>query len=187
MFTKYKKVNYNGIGIVNYIPTNRAKRINIRVKLFKGVIVKVPVLASFRKAEKFVLSKKNWIIKQQKKIKKQEILSMEQHKQNPITTDKIKTKIIDRTFELANRHKLKFNKLTIRNQRTRWGTCSTKNNISLNIKLVHLPNHLIDYVILHELTHIIEKNHSSKFWNKLSEYIDNPKLVSKELKKFPIV
>lgn len=93
-----------------------------------------------------------------------------------------------RTIELATEHGLSFNKLSFRNNKTRWGSCSGNNNISLNIQLIRLPDHLIDYVILHELAHIIHKNHSSSFWDYLSILLgNNAKQTDKELKKYKLI
>ena len=69
-----------------------------------------------------------------------------------------------RVRELAQRHGLSYGKLSFRNNRSNWGSCSYDNNISLNIQLMKLPDQLIDYVILHELCHTLEKNHSENFW-----------------------
>lgn len=65
---------------------------------------------------------------------------------------------------LAEKHNFQYGKVTLRNQKTRWGSCSYQNNISLNIQLMRLPSHLVDYVLIHELAHTIEKNHSNSFW-----------------------
>ena len=69
-----------------------------------------------------------------------------------------------RITELTTAHRLPFNRLFIRSQRTKWGTCSTKGNISLNWRLVLAPKHVRDYVILHELMHTKVLNHSHRFW-----------------------
>ncbi|HOU73524.1 M48 family metallopeptidase [Tenuifilum sp.] len=89
--------------------------------------------------------------------------------------------------ELATRHNFTYGKVTIRNAKSRWGSCSGKNNISLSLRLMYLPEHLIDYVLLHELCHTKEKNHGPKFWQMLDSVCQgNSKMFSKELKKFPI-
>ena len=82
---------------------------------------------------------------------------------------------------LAKQHGFRYSKLSFRNQKTRWGSCSSDNNISLNIALILMRPELIDYVILHELTHTIEKNHSQAFWSKLGEYCPDYKKLRKEL------
>lgn len=74
-----------------------------------------------------------------------------------------------RLEELAARHGFKYSKVSIRNNRRNWGSCSSRNNISLNLQLMKLPVELIDYIILHELVHTEIKNHGEKFWERLNE------------------
>lgn len=92
-----------------------------------------------------------------------------------------------RLKELAIKHNFTYGKVSIRNSKTRWGSCSGKNNISLSLRLMYLPEHLIDYVLLHELCHTKEKNHGPGFWQLLNTVCQgNSKMLSKELKRFPI-
>ena len=74
-----------------------------------------------------------------------------------------------RVLELAERHGLKPRKITIRNQSSRWGSCSTTGSISLNWRLIQAPPEVRDYIILHELMHLREMNHSAKFWKLVVE------------------
>ena len=69
-----------------------------------------------------------------------------------------------RVKELAEQFGFRYRALSFRNNISNWGSCSADNNISLNVKLMKLPDEIIDYVILHELCHTVEKNHSSNFW-----------------------
>lgn len=90
-----------------------------------------------------------------------------------------------RLKELADLHGLKFRRLFIRNTKTRWGSCSHENNINLCIHLMKLPDELIDYVLLHELAHTVEKNHSKNFWDLLSKLLGkDSKAVDKKLKAY---
>jgi hypothetical protein len=68
---------------------------------------------------------------------------------------------------LAKQHELNYNSVTVRENKSRWGSCSRDNKINLNIHLMRLPQHLCDYIILHELAHIIHKHHQKAFWNFL--------------------
>ena len=70
----------------------------------------------------------------------------------------------ERVCELAETHGFKYGKVRIKNQKTRWGSCSAKGNINLNLRLMMAPDKAIDYVIMHELCHLRELNHSARFW-----------------------
>ena len=85
---------------------------------------------------------------------------------------------------LAQKFGFNYNKVFLKNVKTRWGSCSAKNNINLNIHLMRLPNRLIDYVILHELVHTVHKNHSKKFWDELERVLPNSKTLDKEVNKY---
>jgi predicted metal-dependent hydrolase len=70
--------------------------------------------------------------------------------------------------ELSLRHQLPFNNVAIRNQKTRWGSCSSSKNIQLNYKILFLPKALAEHILLHELSHLQHLNHSRAFWRLLS-------------------
>ena len=89
-----------------------------------------------------------------------------------------------RIKKLANKYNFKYQKISIRNTKSRWGSCSYKNNISLSLHLMRIPDKLIDYVILHELTHTVVKNHSNIFWETLEKVCENSKNLNRELKNY---
>ena len=89
----------------------------------------------------------------------------------------------ERVKELAGKFELNYYKLTLKNIKSRWGSCSRKNNINLSIHLMRLPDHLIDYVILHELAHTVHHNHSRRFWAMLDKVSGGAKVLDKELGK----
>jgi predicted metal-dependent hydrolase len=89
-----------------------------------------------------------------------------------------------RLKQLAEEKGLQYRRVSIRDSKTRWGSCSGVNNINLSFHLMKVPVHLIDYVILHELAHTIHKNHGRGFWSFLEELSGNAKLYAKEMKKY---
>jgi predicted metal-dependent hydrolase len=90
-----------------------------------------------------------------------------------------------RLKELAKIFNFQYQKITIRNNKRNWGSCSSRNNISLNLQMMKLPDHLIDYILLHELVHIEIKDHSERFWNRLDQLTDNKaRQLAKEVKKY---
>jgi len=74
------------------------------------------------------------------------------------------------------------NKITVRNQKTRWGSCSKKGNLNFNYKIALLPQSLSDYIIVHELCHLKEFNHSKNFWNLVAKTIPNYKHIKKQFR-----
>jgi hypothetical protein len=90
-----------------------------------------------------------------------------------------------RIKELASAHGFSYNRVTVRNNKTRWGSCSRDNNISLHIQLMRLPQHLTDYIILHELVHTVQKNHGKQFWLLLDRITGgNAKKLDKEMNDY---
>lgn len=87
-----------------------------------------------------------------------------------------------RLARLAKQWGFTYKEARITSGHTRWGSCSSDNTISLNLSLMSLPEHLIDYVICHELCHTVEHNHSDQFWTLVASYMPNWKEVRKELK-----
>ncbi|WP_372950147.1 M48 family metallopeptidase [Mariniphaga sp.] len=90
-----------------------------------------------------------------------------------------------RLKELAQKHGFSYNKVSIRNNKRNWGSCSSRNNISLNLQMMKLPDELIDYILLHELVHTEIKNHSELFWKKLDQITGNKaRQLAREVKKY---
>ena len=176
-------IEIDGIGLVHFTRSRRARRIIISVSPAKGVRVAIPSRSSLQKALEFVQVKKKWIQKHLALI-----AQIDRRKQasgahlQTIDTADAKNKIIPRLHHLAGEYGFKYSRITIRNQKTRWGSCSPANNISLNIKLVLLPEPLLDYVILHELVHTRIHNHSKKFWAELDRYVKDSKSMAKRLR-----
>ncbi len=97
-----------------------------------------------------------------------------------------KTHLPGKVSQLAQQHGFSFNKLSFRNSKTRWGSCSGRNNITLSCHLMRIPEHLCDYVILHELCHTVHKNHGPGFWRALDKLTGNARNLARELKQYRI-
>lgn len=90
-----------------------------------------------------------------------------------------------RLKELAAQNGFSYQRVSIRNNRRNWGSCSSQNNISLNLQMMKLPDYLIDYILLHELVHTQIKNHGAGFWKKLDEVCGNrAKSLAAEVRKY---
>ena len=89
-----------------------------------------------------------------------------------------------RVNELAQKHDFTFNRITVRGQKTRWGSCSAKKNLSFNWKLMKAPHSVIDYIIIHELSHTKHLNHGKSYWRKVLNVMPDYQKSEEWLKKF---
>ncbi len=187
MKVKAKTIEIDGIGQILFERSKRAKNINISVKPFRGVRVAVPKGISFDKAKQVAQSKRSWIRKHLNKMRQVE-KEHEIFTKNSIEIDRAEArkKLVNRLNELCEQHGFNYNKVFMRNQKTRWGSCSVKNNISLNMKLMRLPDEMIDYVLLHELVHTRIKNHNKTFWAELNRLVGDAKEMSKRLNEYKV-
>lgn len=171
-----------GISVV-FHKSLRARRLTVSIKPFKPVKVTYPARLPQKKAQEFLKSNIEWV---KKAIL--EIRELERQMPAPIELPKINTTqakvfLISQLASLAAQYGFSYNRVFVRNQKTRWGSCSSKNNINLNINLVRLPEELRNYVLLHELVHTKIKNHSGRFWSELDKYVANSRAVARELRR----
>ena len=175
----------NGIGRIALKRNQRARHLNLTVKPFDGVQVTLPPGIPLNQVERFVVSKKGWIAKHLAQAREMENKRLQvSNRIESIDSVKAAQSLVQETNTLAGRHGFHLGRVTVRNQKTRWGSCSADNNISLNINLVHLPTELRRYVILHELLHTRIKNHSRKFWNEMDRLVGNAITLRSQLNEF---
>jgi predicted metal-dependent hydrolase len=178
-------IQVEGIGPVTFVENPRARRIIITVRPRRGVRVAIPKHGSLDEAMKFVHKKDAWIKKHLAIISEHQAKNKEINEAFLNIDRKTARKNITRRLkELATTKGFSYGKVSIRNQRTRWGSCSGKNAISLNMKLVALPPELMDYVIFHELVHTRIHNHSQRFWHEVDKYVGNGKAKARILKEY---
>lgn len=94
----------------------------------------------------------------------------------------IKKAFEDRVSYYADIMGVSYNRITIRDQKTRWGSCSSKGNLNFNFRLYYMPQHLMDYVIVHELSHRRHMDHSKEFWNEVARFYPEYKKCVEELR-----
>lgn len=173
-----------GVGDVLLEKSNRAKRLILSVRPFKGARVAVPRRVSYKQAALFAASKAVWLEKHlaDAKAAEQKVIGLQQ--QPVITPDQTRRRIVRRLNQLSRQTGLTYNRVFVRNQKTRWGSCSSRNNINLNINMVHLPGELMDYIILHELAHTRITNHGPRFWKLLAAYVPQPRERDRALSRY---
>ena len=157
------------------IKYSKIKNIYIQIKNGK-VIVKSPKRISKKEIEKIIEQKSEWI---QKIIEKE---NKKQEKKELYTKEEFKEIIEKNANELIQETGVRPNKITIKQIKYAWGSCSSKKNITLNLELIKYSQQAIRYVILHELCHLKYMNHSKDFWNLVEKYKPNYKQIKKEFK-----
>ncbi len=169
---------------INYLLKNsyKAKNLRLTIRPGSGLIVTKPRWISVRRTEKFIFEKSNWILSKLNQVKKQNVIA---GTRSDYIKNKIKVlNIVLQKIKYFNEHyNFKHNKVNIKNQKTLWGSCSSAGNLNFNYKLIYLSDELINYIVVHELCHLKELNHSIKFWRLVKEAVPNYKILRKKLKK----
>ena len=151
------------------------------------LVVTVPRLFDQNLLDKFLQAKSDWIIKKINYFAKRKSVVPFQSKvssKKDYLKHKLSAKLLieQRLIYFNQFYNLKWGRVSIRNTKSRWGSCSKKGNLNFSYKLVLLPPELSDYVIVHELCHLAEFNHSQKFWNLVLQSIPDFKSHRKQLK-----
>jgi len=165
--------------------SKKAKRMRLAVYCDGSVVVTIPGSASESVIDGFLREKMDWVLGKMaffKRLNNPHILKLGK-KDYLKYKDQALALATDRVNFYNNIYNAGFNKIKIKNQKTRWGSCSTRGNLSFNYKILFLSEKARNYIIIHELCHLKEFNHSKKFWDLvetgMSDYVD----ARKELKK----
>ena len=150
----------------------RARRYVLRVASDGALRLTVPTRASVRGGLEFVERQREWIARERARIIERALARTEEtsgvsKEDEQRLRELAETQLADRCRELADKHAVPITGVTVRDQRSRWGSCSARGSISLNWRLIRMPGYVSDYVILHELMHRRQPNHSSGFWREV--------------------
>lgn len=165
---------------------SKRKTFSLEIKRDGSVIVRAPLYAADEQIKNFVRGHKAWLEKHLAKNERarQEYSAFPPLSDDDITALKVRARqyIPARVEYWANIMGVKYSSVTIRTQRTRWGSCSSKGNLNFNCLLMLTDTEIIDYVVIHELCHIKEMNHSKRFWALVGSVMPDYKAVQSRLK-----
>lgn len=184
-----RKIIYRGEEVDFTISKNKlSKRLKLSINSDGEVKVTIPLWIPVVLAENFVKERVEWIIQNLKKIKEQAGDSRLRLGESDYYKSKEKARalIVSRVSHYNQFYGFKIGSIAIRNQKTRWGSCSGKGNLNFNYKLFFLPLELADYVVVHEICHLKEMNHSEKFWTWVEKVFPDYKTRRRELRKYKI-
>ena len=168
------------------------KTIGLQVCENGDAVLRIPNQLSADALQKFLDSEHAWIWKKVEQMQTQ----MEQRQETgavPVgelsrdELEKIKKKIESRVNAYKKVMGVTIGWITIRNQKTRWGSCSSKGNLNFNYQLYYLPDELLDYVVIHELAHRRYMDHSKEFWDEVEKYCPDYRERRQQLKKYKLV
>ena len=170
---------------IEIIRTNR-KTIGLQLQSSEKLIIRAPKRVSRKDIDAVIENNRKWIEKHIEIFRMEEKERAEVRHLSDIEIDEL----ADRACEVISKRVeyyapivgVDYGKITIRNQKTRWGSCSSKGNLNFNVSLMRAPLEVLDYVVVHELCHRIYLNHSKDFWNEVARVIPEYKEHEKWLK-----
>jgi predicted metal-dependent hydrolase len=164
--------------------SKRAKRVRLAVYSDGSVIVTTPFGVQPSVIEKFFHDKKQWVLDKLnffQSINKKAARTFSR-RDYLVNKDKVFALVSERGAFYNRIYGFAFHKIFIKNQKTRWGSCSQKQNLNLNYKIAFLPPARRDYIIVHEMCHLREFNHSHKFWSLVARTFPDYSEIRKELR-----
>ena len=169
-------------GIPYTLIRSKRKTISIVIKPTGEVEVRCPTRCSKRQVDAFVMSKEDWIRKHLEAIEVRPQLPVLTAEQLIDLANTAAAVLPVKVRHFASEMGVSYGRITIRSQRTRWGSCSPKGNLNFNCLLMLAPEEVQDYVVIHELCHRKEMNHSPKFWTEVEKICPNYRVHRKWLK-----
>lgn len=162
----------------------RARRVRMTLHWDGRIVLTLPFFISYKRGKAFLGSKMEWVRERMLNLasRPENILLCGSAKEYQDSRLLAKQLIEKRLKHFQQIYTVTWKRVSIRNQKTRWGSCSRMGSLSFNYRLLLLPPHLSDYVIVHELCHLLELNHSPRFWTLVTKTFPDYKELRKELR-----
>ena len=192
MITEWSIKKADGLGEIRISVIRSARKsLGLEVRDANTVLARIPTRVSDRELKAFVENHRSWILEKTEVMAERE----EKRKSTPAPppellskTDrmKIQLKIGKRVRHYCEAMGVTVGYVTVKNQKTRWGSCSAKGNVNFNYQLAFLPDELLDYVVIHELAHRRHMNHSRAFWAEVEKYCPDYLERREQLKEYSL-
>ena len=163
--------------------SRRGKCMRLTIKNDATLVVSVPWRLSEEIAMKFVKEKANWILGKIKHFQSKKSSLPLATRKDYLKYKKLAREIAEKKLKYFNQfYNFSYNRISIRNQKTRWGSCSRSGNLNFSYRIIYLSEKLCDYIIIHELCHLGEFNHSKNFWALVERTVPEYKKIRKEIR-----
>lgn len=192
MITEWSIKKTDGLGEIRISVIRSARKsLGLEVRDANTVLARIPTRVSDRELKAFVENHRSWILEKTAVMAERE----ENRKSTPAPlpellskTDwmKIQLKIGKRVRHYCETMGVTVGYVTVKNQKTRWGSCSAKGNVNFNYQLAFLPEELLDYVVIHELAHRRHMDHSMAFWAEVEKYCPDYRERRERLKEYSL-
>ena len=192
MITELSIKEAAGLGEIRISVIRSARKsLGLEVRDANTVLARIPTRVSDRELKAFVENHRSWILEKTAVMAERE----ENRKSTPAPppellskTDrmKIQLKIGKRVRHYCEKMGVTVGYVTVKNQKTRWGSCSAKGNVNFNYQLAFLPDELLDYVVIHELAHRRHMDHSRAFWAEVEKYCPDYLERREQLKEYSL-
>ena len=163
----------------------QAKRLKLAIYCDGNFVVTVPWRMSIWNVDQFIREHADWVLekmKSMKKLGKNNLFARNDRAEYLELKERARALVYNRLEKFNKFYDFNYKGVAIRNQKTRWGSCSSKGNLNFNYKIVLLPPRHADYIIVHELCHIKEFNHSKRFWNLVAKTIPEYEKIIADLR-----
>lgn len=168
--------------------STRARRLRITIKSSGECVVTIPKRMPMVLVNRFVAEKAEWIRAKQAFMRQRNVEAPFMASRVSRPYKEVKDESLrfaqDRVAVLNKIYGFSYKTISVKNQKTRWGSCSRRGNLNFNYRILYLPLHLADYIVAHELCHLKEFNHGQKFWNLVAEVFPNHQELRKELRGY---
>jgi len=151
-----------------------------------AVVVTAPTYFGIRVIEYFLQKHAAWVRRKQEAVKGTTVIHIAR-KDIPALKQQALIRATARCEHYAPIYGVSFNKISIRAQKARWGSCSKSGNLSFNFRIAALPDQLFEYVIVHEMCHLLELNHSPAFWAQVARCVPEHKRLRKEIRTCAVI
>lgn len=169
--------------------SKRAKRLRLAVYCDGSIIVTTPVGVQQFIIHDFILEKRQWIYEKLRFFRSvnRKVARTFSQDDYMLYRKQALEFVIQRVEHFMKIYGHTYNEINIKNQKKRWGSCSKKGNLNFNYKIIFLPEAVRDYIVVHEICHLMEFNHSKKFWHLVEKALPEYTDIKKQLQSFDLV